>query len=325
MHKPKFPIAVSLLLVLFMSMLPKNTQAQPAIESGADVLAAVNALRASRGLPAYAANPILMQIAQAQADYLAATNGAYGHVGPGGTAPRDRAAAAGYSAAFFSENWYGASGLSASGVVSIWQNMDSDHLNTMISPNMVEAGAGVSKSGGTTYYVLDAGAAAGAAPVGTSAPGTLVAPGTPIVSQYSVPVTLNTPDAHGVVYHEVAYGQALWSIAIAYGTTMNAIRQLNHLGDTDMIYVGQKLVVLVGPTPAPATPTLAATQTLAPVTVTSAPTETQPVIPSTASATAVPAANSSPSGGLNLTAILIIMAALLFAALGTWLGTRRAA
>jgi len=308
------------------SLIPKVAQAQPAIQSGSDLLAAVNSLRTSYGLPAYAANPILMQIAQAQADYIAATNGAYGHVGPGGTTPKDRALAAGYPAFLFSENWVGGSGLSPAGAVGIWQG-DSEHLGTMLSANLVDAGAGVSRSGGTVYYILDAGAA-GAPSAGTLTVGTLLAPGTPIVSQYSVPVTINTPDADGLVYHEVAYGQALWSIAIAYGTTMKAIQQLNNLGSTDIIYVGQKLLVLKGPTPMPATPTAVSSQTMVPIPVTPAEiaaTETFVSFTnstSTASATAVPAAR--PSKPVNLTALLIIIGALLFAGLGTWLGTRKA-
>ena len=304
-----------------------DSQAQPAIQSGSDLLAAVNSLRASHGLPAYAANSTLMQIAQAQADYLAATNGAYGHAGPGGTTPKDRALAAGYPAFLFSENWQSGNGLSPSGAVSIWQG-DSDHLNTMLSGSLVDAGAGVSRSGSTVYYVLDAGASGTSTGSSGTLPaaGTLVAPGTPIVSQYSVPVTLNTPNADGLVYHEVAYGQSLWSIAIAYGTKIESIKQLNNLGDID-IYVGQKLLVLKGPTPAPATPTMTETQTLVPATSTLAAlvaTETLSAITGAASGTAVPLASPSKPGGLNLTALLIIVGALLFAALGTWAGTRRA-
>ena len=51
-----------------------------------DVIAAVNALRASYGLPAYAVDNLLMLAAQGQADYLAsiAPNIGNGHIGPGG-------------------------------------------------------------------------------------------------------------------------------------------------------------------------------------------------------------------------------------------------
>jgi len=53
------------------------------------------------------------------------------------------------------------------------------------------------------------------------------------------------------VIHEVKYGQALWSIAIQYGTTMQQIRRLNNLY-TDTLQPGQKLIVMNAATqPAP--------------------------------------------------------------------------
>jgi uncharacterized protein YkwD len=60
-----------------------------------DVIAAVNALRASYGLPPYAVDNLLMLAAQGQADYLAsiAPNIGNGHVGPGGTDADARALA----------------------------------------------------------------------------------------------------------------------------------------------------------------------------------------------------------------------------------------
>lgn len=255
-----------------------------------------------------------------------------GHTGPGGTTPRDRAAAAGYPlGTYFSENWQSGYNMTASGAVTAWQG-DSLHLNTMLSASMTEAGGGISKSGSTYYFVLDAGAPDGTIYVSTVTvtPGgptvTPVTPGTPIVSQFMVPVTLNTPDASGFIYHEVAYGQSLWSIAIAYGTKIDAIKQLNNLGDTE-IYVGQKLLVLKGPTPMPSTPTQPATSTSAPVTTTSSISVEASLTPVTltavtATGTSTPAA-SVRKNSFNFTALGIILAALVFAALGTWMGTRK--
>jgi spore germination protein YaaH len=60
----------------------------------------------------------------------------------------------------------------------------------------------------------------------------------------------------------VKYGQALWSIAIQYGTTIDQLRRLNNLPSTPVIYPGQKLIVMKNATqPAPdahLTPTLPA-------------------------------------------------------------------
>lgn len=223
--------------------------------------------------------------------------------------------------------------MTASGAVAAWQVMDYEHLNTMISASMTEAGGGISRAGDTYYFVLDAGAPDGTiyASTVTVTPGgptvTPVTPGTPIVSQFMVPVTLNTPDANGFVYHEVAYGQSLWSIAIAYGTKIDAIKQLNNLGDID-IRVGQKLLILKGPTPMPSTPTQAATSTSAPVTATSALAAQASLTPVTFTAvtptgTATPVVTHVRKSSFNFTALGIILAALIFAALGTWMGTRK--
>ncbi len=323
-------LAFGLLAVLIFDSYPSAVYARPLNsvlpQSGSDLLAAVNALRVSHGLPPYSANPILMQIAQNQADYLAATGGAPGHVGPGGTRPIDRAAAAGYPVgSFFSENWWSGAGLSPAGAVSAWQG-DAPHLHTMLSPDLVEAGAGVSKAGGVVYYVLDAGAPAGSnGNSGGTGNNPVVTPGTPQPSQFIVPVVTSTPRSDGLVYHEVAYGQTLWSIAIAYGTTIENIKQLNNLSSID-IYLGQKLLIRKGPTPMPSTPTAAVTLTSMPLTATSTLTFT-PAVSGTVTVSAAPTSEgeppSQPAQGLNLTAILIIGGALLFAALGTWLGTRK--
>ena len=75
-----------------------------------EVIDAVNALRASYGLPPYAVDNLLMLAAQGQADYLAsiAPNVGNGHVGPGGTDTDARALAVGYpyvEGLDINENW----------------------------------------------------------------------------------------------------------------------------------------------------------------------------------------------------------------------------
>ena len=323
-------LVASLLLALVISLIPGRSQAlryqAPIIQNGSDLLAAVNSLRASNGLPAYAENSILMQIAQAQADYMAATGGKYGHAGPDGSRPIDRAVAAGYAAVFFSENWQAGSGLSPSGAVSAWQG-DAPHLTTMLSPDLVDAGAGVSKTGGVVYYVLDAGGHGGSAgAVNPGAGGSPVPVGTPKPSQFMVPVALSTPGADGLVYHEVAYGQSLWSIAIAYGTKIDAIQALNGLTGLD-IYPGQKLLVLRGPTPLAPSPMTAVTEASSITANLTEPSAQKATLslPTLALPTPVVtlAASLPEKRQLNLTAIAIITAALAFAVIGTWLGTRR--
>src|SRR6185436_7938246 len=108
-------------------------------------------------------------------------------------------------------------------------------------------------------YVLDAGAS-GESSGNPGLPGTLTAPGTPLVSQFMVPVTLNTPGPDGFIYHEVQYGQTLWSIAIAYDTKIDIIKSLNNLATNDL-QPGQKLLIKQVPTPIPATDTAAPSAT----------------------------------------------------------------
>ncbi len=42
-------------------------------------------------------------------------------------------------------------------------------------------------------------------------------------------VAISTAREDGAIYHEVKYGQSLWSIAIAYGTKIEEIKRLPHI------------------------------------------------------------------------------------------------
>ncbi len=235
----------------------------------------VNALRVSQGLPAYQVNSILMQIAQAHANYMAAS-GQITHYGPNGERPYQRALAAGYPLAgdlsqggFFSENIIGGPDLSPQEAIQAWQG-DAAHLNTMLSTNLQEIGAGIAVRDGYYYYVIDC-----ARPTTsrtpqpyTPRPG-LPAPGTFSAGEWIMPVFTVTPRDDGRVIHVVQSGQTLWSIAIAYGVKIEDLRRLNNLyGNT--IYEGQKLLITrlptATPTPVPPTetPTLWPTATLRP-------------------------------------------------------------
>ena len=128
--------------------------------TSSDLIAAVNALRLSNGLPAYTVSPILMGTAQAQADYMAAT-GSITHYGPGGISLTQRLLDAGYPLAgdlslggFRAENITGGRSKTAGQAVQEWTG-DAPHLNTMLSPNLQEIGAGVAKVGEMFYLVID--------------------------------------------------------------------------------------------------------------------------------------------------------------------------
>jgi len=125
-----------------------------------DVIAAVNALRASYGLPPYAVDNLLMLAAQGQADYLASIgpNIDNGHVGPGGTDADARALAVGYpyvEGLDINENWAGIPlGMSIESLISTgWS--DDVHMHTMLHERGQDIGVGVAVSGSTAYIVVD--------------------------------------------------------------------------------------------------------------------------------------------------------------------------
>jgi len=312
------------LLLLTLNLLPsEQVRAQPANfspnSSTLEVIAEVNSLRASKNLPPYQVDTILMAIAQSHADYVAST-GVVTHFSVDGKRPYQRAIAAGYSVAgdlsqggLFFENIESGAGLTASAVVNIWK-ADANSLKAMTSPDLKDVGVGLAVANGTTYYVLDAGASAeDLAGDGTPLPtGTVSTPGTP-----SVIVVVNTPLEDGTVYHQVKQNEALWSIALAYDTTVEQIKLLNGLA-TDEIFIGQKLVIQRPEVKTP-TPEILATATFGIPTSTA----TLPVTPTiTPTATPLPAAPTSLRSG-GAVVIAIIFSALLAAGVGVWMSRKK--
>jgi uncharacterized protein YkwD len=324
----KLMLSVGFLVLLASAGAPRISPAQAKSSGDAyGVIEAVNKLRISNGLAPYNTHPILMQIAQAHADYMAAT-GSITHYGPNGSRPFQRALAAGYPVAgdlslggYFSENIVGGYDMSPSGAVSSWQG-DAPHINTMLSPNLSDVGAGVAQAGGLTYYVLDAGLASGNPVSYTPAPGET--PGVLTPSEFMAPVLTNTPGPDGAVYHEVKYGQSLWSIAIAYDTKIDQIRQLNNLPSDDIyIYPGQKLLIRKVETASPGLPSPIATVTL--VTVT--PSRTHPLTSTpigTATPTTLPtrALPASSDRSTTATLVAVVLAALVVSGVLTLVSRR---
>jgi len=281
------------LVALFVSLGSASTSSAGSAEmarlagSPYDLIDAVNALRASYGLAPYSLNSILMYTAQSQADFMAAT-GSMTHSGPGGIGLTDRLLAAGYPLSgdlslggFRAENITGGrESMSAQAAVNGWTG-DAPHLNTMISPNLTEIGAGVAVSGGRVYYVIDC-----ARPTTSGAPqaaATSVEGGSPVPAAEAVIVpaaVVSTPNEAGDVIHEVSPGQTLWQIAIAYNVKVDEIKSLNNLSDNS-IYPGNKLLIMKGSAVATAAETLAPTQA-ATQTLTGVPTVTV-TIPTAAS------------------------------------------
>jgi len=218
------------------------------------LIAAVNALRAANGLPAYTINPILMSVSQAHADYMAATQNVT-HYDANGLRPYQRGLAAGYPLAgdlslggFYSENIMAGNGLSVQGAVDAWQG-DTPHLTTMLAPGLMEIGAGVSLVGDYVYYDIDCARPTGSGQPQIYTPAKGVATDVPLdgTAIFSPPLARtiipSTPLSDGKLYHVVKPGETLWLIAITYGVKIADLRNLNSLGETQAIVAGQKLLV----------------------------------------------------------------------------------
>jgi LysM repeat protein len=178
--------------------------------------------------------------------------------------------------------------MTAQGAIEAWL-WDDEHSNTMLSEFRSDIGAGVSMSrdewGQDQIYVVIETALqtrsgqqqSAARDFLTRLPsilnGTTSIHGTPVPlseGQYIIPVIQNTARPDGDVVHQVRYGQSLWSIAITYGTTIEQIRRLNNLGDSNTVYEKQVLLVQKGATQ-PAPPTVGSIQTTATIFSTSSP------------------------------------------------------
>ncbi|MBM3143787.1 MAG: LysM peptidoglycan-binding domain-containing protein [Chloroflexi bacterium] len=277
-----FSSSVWIVLLVVTTLLPtRSVLAHPSRQeqpppTPAELIAAVNNLRLSYSLEPLNVHPILMQVAQSQADALAATGGAIGHTRPSGISLTQQLLLLGYPLSgdltlggYRSENFVVVPGSSIEEIIAIWM-MDELHATTMLSEYRTDIGAGIAfDDEGQTYYVIDT---ALQTPSGKQqAIAGLILTGIPMtqtsllgdatqaaqslqISQYIVPVTRSTARPNGDVIHEVRYGQALWSIAIAYGVKIDQIRRYNNLADTT-IYTGQTLLVQKGATQPPATPT----------------------------------------------------------------------
>jgi LysM repeat protein len=274
-----FIVLVTILVVLGLVPLESVTakpKYQQVITSPSQLIDAVNSLRIAYGLPPLTMHSILMQSAQSQADYMAAT-GQITHSRPGGVTFTQQLLALGFPLAgdlslggFRAENILMESNpIVWNGVPSAWQ--DEQHMNTMLSQNFTHIGAGISQGTNGYYYALDCAAVTGSGQMQdtTSSILTSVPSGAAQgISQYMVPVSLSTARPDGDVFHKVQYGQTLWSIAIEYGTTIKNIQTLNNLGEDSIILQGRELLVKKSATqPAPATSTALPVLTFTPTTI----------------------------------------------------------
>jgi LysM repeat protein len=229
-------------LLLVSIVLPASQVRAASTVTASDLIGLVNGLRAANGLPPLIVNSILMGTANATATTMA-NNGSCSHIGD----VRGRVATAGYgsgSTVWATENI--ACGYSATiGDIQGWWS-DAAHMLPMTGAAYTDVGAAVFVSGGMSYYVLHAAYSTGGSTAGR-APGSGSST-SPLVSQYIYGVVTATPQTDGSITHVVEYGQALSSIAVAYGVTVAELQALNHLNGIN-IYVGDVLIIRAAPTP----------------------------------------------------------------------------
>lgn len=239
--------------------LPRSRSAPVAEVTAWELIAAMNTLRVSYGLPALIEDPIINAVAQGTAEIMAANQMSW-HIGD----VSGRVAAAGYGGGakvWATENFAVGSNHTIDTIMVAWS--DEAHMIPAVKSSYCHVGAGVATAAnGMTYYVLQAAYIAGKScgdynPGGGtgSQPGGGTSGGAPGVSQVIVPVKLATPDSEGNVYHVVEAGQSFWAIAVAYQITIKDIEVWNNISKDSKLQIGQKLFIPGKNTKGYATPT----------------------------------------------------------------------
>ena len=328
-RKIRTTLFVGFILVLALTNLT-SVQTVQAAPSAADLIAAVQALRASKGLPPLIVESSLMSAAQGHSDYQASL-GTWSHLGAGGTYAVDRARAAGFGGGatiYASENVAMANNRTGLDVVIYQYWADAAHWKTMTSTLYMHVGAGVTEKNGVVFYTLDTAYVAGQAPAGSGSAATAV-PGvvnTPLPTVPPIiPVKTSTPMPDGAVIHPVGYGQALYTIATAYGLTIDELRARNGMTDSSVLWAGQKLIIQpsftpsltpsITPTLPPPTRTPTPTRT-ATATRTHTPTPTETATPTTPPLIALPPAEDIDHKTLGTAIIAVCGAGLLLVVIG---------
>ena len=253
---------ILIFLLVFLGLLLDSSVSQAQADPVNEIIQRVNALRAAYGVPEYQVDYALMYAAQTQADW-GLENLHFGHDGPGGSMPDDRAKAAGYGSG---ENSFAIENVAAGTanlntpelVVTMWQN-DWGHLNAMISADYEHIGVGFAEVNGFSYYVMMVGW------VGTKASSRETQdPENPVINLPNGPFEMSEPDEFGAIYHEVRSGQTAWTIAAKYGIQLAQLFELNNLTADSILNPGD--VLMIRP-PDPPTSTPASTPTSTPTNV----------------------------------------------------------
>ena len=244
-------ITLLILLVMTLFFTVEITPVHAQVGSASDLINGVNSLRQSQGLAPYTVSSYLMSFAQSHSDYMA-TLGTWTHVRADGTTAFDHG---------IKENVAMGTNMSIDYCIyTVWS--DWDHWKTMVSYAGGTVGAGVTVADSTVYYTLNVlpdDSAVINNPDNNDDTGEAV----PVSQDTEVPynpVMTVTPDQDGIIIHIVKYGEALSTIAQAYGVSIGQILTNSGLPSTTTnIYEGQTLIIQTATEPS-ATPTNTPTQ-----------------------------------------------------------------
>lgn len=254
-----------ILLMMLLSLAPLEFTQPVQAQSGTagELINTVNQLRQSLGLAPYVVDSYLMGFAQAHSDYMASL-GTWTHTRADGTSAFDYG---------IKENVAMGTNMSVQHCVyTVWS--DWVHWQTMTAYATGSVGAGVTVSGGVTYYTLN------------------VLPGDSVITQPQPRSTTSgetnptnllvavsqiitaTPGEDGSIIHTVRYGETLWTISEAYDVPIDQILTNSELSQgTTQVFEGQELVIQP-----PADPTATPTITNTPTPVTPTPTRPRPTM-----------------------------------------------
>jgi len=281
----------------------------------------INSLRNQNGLASLNIHPILMQIAQEQADYLAG-GGSGGHLDALGRRPFQRALDSGYPVAgdlnlggFFSENFLVAP-LTPQEAIAVWLE-DMPHTNTMLSPYRSDIGVGVGWDGVSYYYIVDTGLRSlypvEWPPKTTTQPGAQATDGLPAVAW----VIQDTPLPDGSIIHVVRPGEALWSIAAIYEMTVEQVLELNNMKANAILHPDDRLTIRLAATPTPSPrPTSHPTRTSLPSST------SQPASTSMPSTSTIPSARADTPSTLRTGVWLAAAVVAILLCISLWQGAK---
>ena len=273
----------------------------------ADLLRRVNSLRQSHGLSGYTPHSALNAAAANHAGWLART-GVNSHYQEDGAGPKSRAANAGYSSNWVSENYYFGLNATAERAWNFWLNSPG-HYAGLVSPYYDNIGIAAASASGRTAYVLVFGNAAGRLANSNSPTESSVESAGRAAPSYVVGL-----DEVGNILHKVQSGDTLGDIALIYGYTWEDIAymlEINGMTADDIRVLQPGSIFLVPPkdgtfTPTPPSPEPTQIQgTATPVaTSTPSPVATQTATPPTPTTRmrvgpAAPSISVSPDGPLS--------------------------